>query len=110
LHAAAPIILLQESILNLCIDAMEPLLGPIGFFLMSGKFCLQLGDPIFSRAKLMWKPLRRIDCMSAVLLGNAGRFMEQLQDSSTRFVELIGPLRRVAAGSSRIPIDLTMHC
>jgi hypothetical protein len=109
LHTAAPVILPQKSILNLRVNAMEPVLGPIGSFLASGKLCFQLCDPIFGRVQLMRKLLRHVERMSAVFFGNASRSMEQLQDRLTRFVELIGLIRRVAAGSPRITPDLTMH-
>ena len=33
-------------------------------------------------------PLRRIDCVSAVLLGNISSFVQKLEDRLTRFVEL----------------------
>jgi hypothetical protein len=110
LHDAAPIILLQESILNLCVDAMEPLLGPIGSFLTGSEFCFQVRDPIFGRVQLMRKLLRHVERMSAVFFRNASSSVEQLQDRLTRCVELIGPIRRAAAGCPRITTDLTMHC
>jgi hypothetical protein len=109
LHAGAPVILTQKSILNLRVDAMEPLLGPVGSFLTSGKLRFQLRDPIFGRVQLMRKLLRYVERTFAVFFGNASRSVEQLQDRLTRLVELIGPIRRAAAGSLRITPDLTMH-
>jgi hypothetical protein len=109
LHAGAPVIPTQKSILNLSVDAMEPLLGPVGSFLTSGKLCFQLRDPIFGRVPLMRKLLRHVERMPAVFFGSASGSVEQLQDRLTRLVELIGPVRRVAAGSPRIAPDLTMH-
>jgi hypothetical protein len=109
LHAAAPVILTRKSILNLSVDAMEPLLGPVGSFLTSGKLRFQLRDPIFGRVQLMRKLLSHVERTLAVFFGNASRSVEHLQDRLTRLVELIGPVRRVAAGSPRIAPDLTMH-
>jgi hypothetical protein len=109
LHAAATVILAQKSILNLCVDAMEPLLGPVGSFLTRGKLRFQLRDPIFGRVQLMRKLPRNVERISAVFIRNARRSMEHLQDRLTRIVELIGPTRHVAAGSLRITPDLTMH-
>jgi hypothetical protein len=109
LRAAAPVILTQKSILNLSVDAMKPLLGPVGFFLTSGELRLQLRDPIFGRVQLMRKLLSYVERTLAVFFGNASRSVEQLQDRLTRLVELIGPIRRVAAGSPRSTPDLTMH-
>jgi hypothetical protein len=109
LHGAALVILTQKSILNLSVDPMEPLLGPVGSFLTSGKLCFQLRDPIFGRVQLMRKLLNHVERTLAVFFGNASRSVQQLQDRLTRLVELIGPIRRVAAGSPRITPDLTMH-
>jgi hypothetical protein len=109
LHAGAPVILTQKSILNLRVDAMEPLLGPVGSFLTSCKLRFQLRDPIFGRVQLMRKLLRYVERTFAVFFGNASRSVEQLQDRLTRLVELIGPIRRAAAGSPRTTPDLTMH-
>jgi hypothetical protein len=81
---------------------MEPLLGPVGSFLTSGKLCFQLRDPIFGRVQLMRKLLRHVERTSAVFFGNASRSVEQLKNRLTRLVELIGPSGRVAAGSPRI--------
>jgi hypothetical protein len=103
------VILTQKSILNLSVDAMEPLLGPVGSFLTGGKLCFQLRDPIFGRVQLMRKLLRYVERTLAVFFGNASRSVEQLQDRLTRLVELIGPIRRSAAGSLRSTPDLTMH-
>jgi hypothetical protein len=88
---------------------MEPLLGPVGSFLTSGKLCFQLRDPIFGRVQLMRKLLSHVERTLAVFFGNASRSVEQLQNRLPGFVELIGPTRRVAAGSPRVTPDLTMH-
>jgi hypothetical protein len=109
LHAATLVILTQKSILNLSVDPMEPLLGPVGSFLTSGKLRFQLRDPIFGRVQLMRKLLSHVERTLAVFFGNASRSVEQLKNRLTRLVELIGPSRRVATGSPRITRDLTMH-
>jgi hypothetical protein len=57
----------------------------------------------------MRKLLSHVERTLAVFFGNASRSLEQLQDGLTRLVELIGPIRRVAAGSPRITPDLAMH-
>ena len=49
-HRSAAIALLKKSIFNLRVDAMKPLLGPVGSFAISGDFCLQLRDTVFGRA------------------------------------------------------------
>jgi hypothetical protein len=52
---------------------MEPLLGALGSFLIGGDLCLQFRDPIFGGTQLMWKLLRRLQCVSAVFFCNPGR-------------------------------------
>ena len=49
----------EGSDFNLRVDAMQPLLRPVGSLLISGEFRLKLRDPVFSRAQLMRKLLRR---------------------------------------------------
>ena len=77
----------EKSILNLSVDAMEPLLCALGLLPVRRDFGLKLGNPIFGRAELVRKPLCRIDRMSAVLLGNISRFIQELEDGLTGFVE-----------------------
>jgi hypothetical protein len=84
------ITLSEKSVLNLRVNAMEPLLGTLGSFLISGNLRFQLRNPIFGCAQLVRKPLRRLQRVSAVFFRNAGRFVQQLQDCLARFVELIG--------------------
>ena len=43
LHAAAPVILSQKSIFNLCVNAMEPLLGSVYSFLVNCELRLPAG-------------------------------------------------------------------
>ena len=80
--------LTQKPILDFGIDAMEPLLSALCSFLVQGDLSLELGNSIFRRAQLMRKLLRRIDCMSAVLLGDIGSFAQKLKNSLTGFVEV----------------------
>jgi hypothetical protein len=36
----------KKSVLNFCVNAMEPLLGSLGFLLIGGDFSLELRNPI----------------------------------------------------------------
>jgi hypothetical protein len=72
--SAYRIVLTEESIFDFRVDAMEPLLSALGLLPIRRDFGLKLGNPIFGRAKLVRKPLRRVDCMSAVLLGKVSSF------------------------------------
>jgi hypothetical protein len=45
--SAAPVILPEKSIFNLRVDAMEPLLGPLGSVLISSDLRFQLRNPVF---------------------------------------------------------------
>ena len=87
-RAATIVSLPKKSILNLSVDAMEPLLCALGSLPVRRHFGLKLGNPIFGRPKLVRKPLRRIDCMSAVLLSDIRSFIEELKDRLTGFVDL----------------------
>jgi hypothetical protein len=87
-RAATIVTLPKKSILNLSVDAMEPLLCALGLLPVRRHFGLKLGNPIFGRAKLVRKPLRRIDRMPAVLLSNISSFIQELKDRLTGFVEL----------------------
>jgi hypothetical protein len=40
----------KKSLLNPFVDAMEPLLGPVGSLLIRGELCLKLCDSIRGRA------------------------------------------------------------
>jgi hypothetical protein len=115
LHAAAPVILSQKSIFNLRVNAMEPLLGSVGSFLVNCELRLEHRDPIFGGAQLMRKLLRSIQRVSAVFFRNAGRSVEQLQNGLAGFVELIGAIRCFSSRKRdhiRLGVattDLTMH-
>jgi hypothetical protein len=113
--SAAPVILPQESILNLRVDSMEPLLRTVGSVAVCSDFRFQLRDPILGCVQFPRKLLGSVERVSAVFFRNAGRPMNQLQDCLTRFVELIG-ISRAATGSPRkrdhiplVTIDLSMH-
>jgi hypothetical protein len=93
-HSAAAVALLKKSIFNLSVDAMEPLLGSLGSFLISSDLRFQPRDPIFGRVQLMRELLRHLQRLSAVFFRNAGRSVEHLQDRLACFVELIGVIRR----------------
>jgi hypothetical protein len=97
--AVAVIILSEKSIFNLRVNTVQPLLGALGSFLVGGDFRFQLRYPIFSRAKLMRKLLRRLHRVSAVLFRNACRSVQHLQDRLACFVELIGAARREVASA-----------
>jgi hypothetical protein len=84
----APLILPQKSILDLRIDPVKPLLGALSLLAVRFHLSLELRNAILGCSKLVRKPLRRIDCMSAVLLGDISSFAQKLQDCLTGFVEL----------------------
>ena len=86
-RAATIVSLPKKSILNLSVDTMEPLLCALGSLPVRHHFGLKLGNPIFGRPKLVRKPLRRIDCMSAVLLSDIRSFIQELKDRLTGFVD-----------------------
>ena len=52
-HASPAVGLLKKSVFNLGVDAMQPLLRPVGFLAISIDFCFQLRDAIFGRSQLM---------------------------------------------------------
>jgi hypothetical protein len=83
----------KKSLFNFSIDAMEPLLGALCSFLISGDLCLQLPDSIFGGMQLIRQLLSRLQCVSAVFFRNTGRSVQHLQDRLTCFVELISVLR-----------------
>ena len=85
---AAASILFEEAIFNLSIDLMQPLLGAFSLLPIRFDLGLELSNAILSSSKLVGKPLRRVDGVSAVLLGNIGGFMQELEDRLTGFVEL----------------------
>jgi hypothetical protein len=119
-RAAAKLIFLpQKAIFNLRVHAMQPLLGALGSFLIGRDFRFQLRYPIFSRAKLTRKLLRRLQRLSAAFFGNTGRPVQHLQNRLACFVELIIAVRRRRPFSPRkryhfrrgiITTDLTVHC
>jgi hypothetical protein len=86
--SAVVLIFTQKAVLDLCIDLVQPLLRALGLLPVCFNLSLELRNAILGSAKLVWKPLRRIDRVSAVLLGNISSFVEKLEDRLTGFVEL----------------------
>jgi hypothetical protein len=107
--AVAVIILSEKSILNLRIDAMEPLLGALGSFLIGGDICFQLDNSIFGGTQLIRKLLSHVERMSAVFLGSISSFAKKLKDRLTGFVELIVVVLSALSGSSKLYCFGT-HC
>jgi len=68
---------------------VQPLLGALRLLPVCLDLGLELCNAILGSSKLMRKPLRRIDCVSAVLLGDISSFVQKLQDRLTGFIELI---------------------
>ena len=68
----AVVTLSEKSIFNLRVNAMEPLLGTLGSFLISGNLRFQLRNPIFGCAQLIGKLLSHVQRATAVLFSNAG--------------------------------------
>jgi hypothetical protein len=58
--SGAVITLSEKSILDLRVDAMEPLLSPLGSFLITNHLRFQTRNPIFGRTQLMREFLRRL--------------------------------------------------
>jgi hypothetical protein len=111
----AVITLSEKSIFNLRVDTVQPLLSPLGSFLIGGDFGFQLRDPIFGSTQLMREPLRCLQGVSAVFFCSASRSVEQLQDRLACFVELIGTVRCRSFGPCKrdhirlVTTDLTVH-
>ena len=80
--------MVEEAILNLRVDLVEPLLCAIGLLPVCFNLGFELCDAILRSSKLVCKSLRSIDCMPAVLLGNVSSFAQKLQDRLTSSVEL----------------------
>ena len=78
---------MKKPILNFSVDAMEPLLGAVSSFLISSELCFQLRDPIFGGTQPMRKPLRCVQCVSAVLFSEACGSLHQLQNRLPCFVD-----------------------
>jgi hypothetical protein len=72
---------------------MEPLLGAIRSLLIISYVRLELCDPVFSRTKFMRELLSKIEGVLTIRLGDAGRLMQQTQNTATgavQFVALFG--------------------
>ena len=100
--SARVLVPIQKAILDLRIDFMEPLLCPIGLLPVCFNLGLKLGNAILSSPKLVGKPLRRIDRMSAVLLGNvpAGSKSRRVSTSLSKTKRSM-PCRSKAPGPSK---------
>jgi hypothetical protein len=99
--SATTVILIEKSILNLSVDLMQPLLGTLGLLSICFHLILELRNAILGRAELMRKPLRRVDGMSAVLLGIVSGFVQKLQDRLAGFIELTAIVSRSLSSSGK---------
>jgi hypothetical protein len=81
-------ILLQETIVDLRIDPVQPLLGALGFLTVRFGFGLKPRDTVLGSAKLLRQPFRRFYCLPTVLVHDISSFIEKLQDGLSCFVEL----------------------
>jgi hypothetical protein len=78
----------QKSILNFRVDLAQPLLGTLGMLPICFNLGFEFCNAILCSPQLLRKLSRRVDCMSAVLLGDISRFAQKLQDRLAGFVEL----------------------
>jgi len=102
LRTAAHVALLaEEAALNFRIDLVQPLLGALGLLPICFNLGLKLCDTILGGAELVRQLLRRIDRMSAVLLGNISSFAQKLEDGLTGFIELIATVSRSLSRSCK---------
>ena len=92
--AAAAVVLLQKSILDLRVDFVEPLFSAVSFILINSNLSLQLRDPIFGRLQLVRELLGHIERMFAVRFGHARGLVQQLQNGMPGFIQLIRIIRR----------------
>jgi len=92
--AAADVVLLQKSVLNLRVDFVEPLFSAVSFILINSNLSLQLRDPIFGRSQLVRELLGHIERMFAVRFGHARGLVQQLQNGMPGFIQLIRIIRR----------------
>jgi hypothetical protein len=84
----------HESLLNLGEDLVEPLLGAIRSLLIVSYVRLELRDPVFSRTKFVREPLSKIEGVLTIRLGDAGRLMQQTQNTATGAVQFVALIRR----------------
>src|ERR1700730_6922432 len=91
--AAAAVVLLQKSVLNLRVDFVEPLFSAVSFILINSNLSLQLCDPIFGRSQLVRELLGHIERMFAVCFGHARGLVQQLQNGLPGSIELIRVIR-----------------
>jgi len=107
--SARVLVPIHKAVLDLRINLMEPLLGALGLLPVCFNLGLKLSYAILRSPKLMGKPLRRIDRMSAVLLGNISSFVRKLEDRLTGSVELSVVVSRTLS-RSREWYHFGTHC
>jgi hypothetical protein len=66
-RAVTALLLLRETVFNLCVDLVQPLLGTLSSVLIHRDFSFQLRNAIFGSAKLMRELLSHIQRVSALL-------------------------------------------
>ena len=72
-RSVTALLLLQETVFNLCVDPVQPLLGTLSSVLIRRDFSFQLRNAIFGGTKLMRELLSHIQRVSAVLFSNTRR-------------------------------------
>jgi hypothetical protein len=85
---AAIIILSEKSIFNLRVDLVKPLFRALGLLPTCFNFGFELRYAVLRSPQLLRKLSRRIDCMSAVFLGDISSFAQKLEDCLTGLIEL----------------------
>jgi hypothetical protein len=66
-RAVTALLLLRETVFNLCVDLVQPLLGTLSSVLIHRDFSFQLRNAICGSAKLMRELLSHIQRVSALL-------------------------------------------
>ena len=72
-RSVTALLLLQETVFNLFVDPVQPLLGTLSSVLIRRDFSFQLRNAIFGGTKLMRELLSHIQRVSAVLFSNTRR-------------------------------------
>jgi hypothetical protein len=99
--SAAALCLSEKAVLDLGVDLMKPLLRAIGSLLLRSDVSFQLCNSILGGAQLMQQLLRHLNRVPAVLLGNNGRPIKNLQDCLAGFIELIVIALRALSGARK---------
>jgi hypothetical protein len=84
----------QELFLDLRMNSGQPLLCTLSLLPICIDLGFELGNPLFGYAKLMRQSLCCIKRLPAVLLGDVGSLVEELEDRLARLIELsiwLGP-------------------